>query len=475
MLGSGPSKWDANEQQIGRYLLQVVEDPSWVRRRVESVRLTGLGAIERRISLDLDIERLIDIAEEAGLRMPARLPVPIAILEKGLLPEIDVTGPAGESLSVATSSQDSRAAQLAMLAHISSFTPAAVTASTAIQQKLFDIAADHPSRADADLIRLGGGSGFVSAWRLDESLHASSDEVREWSALFESREFVSLLAQFTVNFLLVVEIDDTRPTTIVKVRYIESIPAPERSYVPKFLPTDLTDYKVEANAVGRAQREHIRFLLPEGIQLVSSLLYVDSERSADSSPLSPEDLGQRYMHRETLDRAMFYTRGASPNAHKLFVTVRPTADGFLSAAILGTVFTLLISLGGFLAELLGGDEYSLKAITDASSDAAVAMLLIIPTVFAAYVTRPGEHALRAFLLLSSRIRVLAAGVTTAICAVSIVAGFSHPWLLGVWGLACAVNAYVLAYLVVTAVRSSASTAHVAATVTQTVERSILRF
>jgi hypothetical protein len=122
------------------------------------------------------------------------------------------------------------------------------------------------------------------------------------------------------------------------------------------------------------------------------------------------------------------------------VELRMKRGGFLRPAFL----TCLLASG-----LLIAGCYRLSALA-ANVEPATTLLLLVPGLLAAYLVRPGEHALAAFLLFGIRVMVLIAGLCSVIAGALLVAKVGvhdlRAWWIGlrdtaaltavVVGLAC---------------------------------------
>ncbi len=116
----------------------------------------------------------------------------------------------------------------------------------------------------------------------------------------------------------------------------------------------------------------------------------------DSGPLTPQPSGSEFTGRVTPERALVYTSGRqSSDLHQVIVGIRPTITGFRTPALIGTLLSALVLVGGAVGQWTGN---VLGKIVDHSTDPAVAILIVIPSLIAAYVVREGEHEVRSKLL-----------------------------------------------------------------------------
>lgn len=107
----------------------------------------------------------------------------------------------------------------------------------------------------------------------------------------------------------------------------------------------------------------------------------------------------------------------------------------------------LIWVGPFLAALITVILFVGKGrLSLIHSDASSALLLAVPTLFAALVARPVDHSLTARLLLGSRLLVMLAGLATFVAAASLVGAWRPHTQHGVWEWAGFATAFSTALL-----------------------------
>ena len=91
--------------------------------------------------------------------------------------------------------------------------------------------------------------------------------------------------------------------------------------------------------------------------------------------------------------------------------------------------------------------YSGKIIEAESSDAAVALLLLLPTLLAAYVARPREHEITMRMLRGARTALVLDGALPFLAAFSLLAIHNHCELEKMWTrLACCSVFFVLLFI-----------------------------
>ncbi len=211
-----------------------------------------------------------------------------------------------------------------------------------------------------------------------------------------------------------------------------------------------------ARVLPEPSSNHYRVIAPDGLQISTATLAVeDLESSAPDTgktkrtPSVQQQIGKfddwRERERETgsLGAAHLYDRELPEyNVALVRINLRPTASGTLRAIW----FTAAVSLG-----LLVVTGISLRSIRGTGADetaaqSASALLLLIPTLLAAYVARPGEHNFTSELLFGTRLLGLLAGATTLAAACYLVLTDPSRKLGGNWLPLILVSALVFSLL-----------------------------
>jgi hypothetical protein len=151
----------------------------------------------------------------------------------------------------------------------------------------------------------------------------------------------------------------------------------------------------------------------------------------------------------TPERVAIYTsdfyESARSGSFWLAFTLRPKRSGFLRPAQAAVLTAFLLLLGGALSEALGG---RLATAEVGSADAAIAVLLVVPSVISAYLANRGEHELLSELLRLPRLGVALASFTTLLAGGALVIGFSGRVLAWSWFIAAGIGLLVLVQLCV---------------------------
>ena len=186
---------------------------------------------------------------------------------------------------------------------------------------------------------------------------------------------------------------------------------------------------------------HLEIAAPPDLEIDAAQLRF--ERAVVGKDVMPENVtdGGR------LQRAHLYvSHVGSEFRAKAFIYFRRQRDAFLWSAFLTALLVVaLLAVGLTRLDDLIGDQHANQSQT------AAALLLITPTLLAAYLARPGEHRLASKILIGVRCLV----VGTAFCAVVAVgvlaASYSRCTSLTIWwadlGLATSIAIALLASLV----------------------------
>jgi hypothetical protein len=85
------------------YLYSLVTDSEWVNRRIETREIRDLNVVERRISLDLNVNRLQQLSEDLPTIWHGRVPIIIGFVKRQLVPNLDLRDQSGDTLPLLTS------------------------------------------------------------------------------------------------------------------------------------------------------------------------------------------------------------------------------------------------------------------------------------------------------------------------------------------------------------------------------------
>lgn len=476
-LPAGPVKWSGHEA-LGRYLLGLHRNVDWILRRVETVQLLDTERIQRSTTLDIDCVALAECARAAGVSLESDdagsvvLPIPLVILPKTLLLDIDVRDGQGQVVPVAVSDRDSAAAQLMMLARVKESGVDPETLNLNVQQKFYDIAAQMPSEEDRQAI-VGESLGDVTVdlWSLRPGLGISSEQVELYYTLFDDPELVDLALTFSVQYQLMVPVRvGSDSTAVLKFRHVEIV---AKELIPSRKSRwglESFGFLIDAPAISRAAREHFRVLAPPGTRLASVSLVTFSE-GAQGGPRTPSLSSTDYQTRTASDRAIVYTRRVIPGDYTALISLRPQRGGFVRPSLIALAGCFVLLAGGAVAQQFTG----VLTRKDSNVEAAVAILAIFPSIMSAYIVREGEHPIVRKLLFYPRLAVLASAGCTLLASGAVVVGLSSSWVLWLWTLFAIVTAGTMTLLIAIDSGAGAAEDSVLAEADRTQTRTVPRF
>jgi hypothetical protein len=228
-----------------------------------------------------------------------------------------------------------------------------------------------------------------------------------WEALLSHGGFADLAETLTANFVLLACIESGPARQILKLSYEEVFGGEENDpwwqRLLVRLGWRLKSIDIEVPAVSFSTRYHLEIPAPTNLEIDSAQLRFESAQTGTEQP--PEDVTDE----EGLQRAHLYASEiGSEFRGRAVIFLRRPRDSYLWSAALTAVLLCLLLVGGLtrLQTLLGENGTE-------RSQTAVALLLLTPTLLAAYIARPSGHALASRLLLGVRLLV----VGTAFCAI----------------------------------------------------------
>jgi hypothetical protein len=481
-LPAGPAVW-ANHAALGRFLLRLDKDCSWILRRVETVEFLDDARLERRTTIDIDCAKLRLFAAEAGIQDCDELPIPIADLPKALLLDVDVRDREGNAVSVAVSDRDSAAAQLQMLACLATLDVPSTAAQPAhkidpatlnadIHQKLFAIAVNHPEPSERTGLEDPTFGGEVAYWNIHAGLTISQAEVDQWRSFFDYDEFAEYVLKFSIQYMLMTSLGVAdHEVQMIKLRHVEAHKRLTKPTLADKLGVSSFFFLLDAPAAGRAAREHLRLVAPHGtfIDSIGFIALRDSPGAVGPRMRPPASIG-RYQSRLTAERGVVYSKGVARASYTVIASLRPMVSQFVRPALYSVLASLLLLAGGLACQIRWGT----LSHRENSVEAAVTVLLVFPSIASAYLAREGEHQVLTSLLGYPRIAVALSAVATVAAAAVVVAGADHFVIEVVWGCCTGVCFVVVALLACIHFACSRSYADVEATAEETEDLPILQ-
>jgi hypothetical protein len=404
---------DKSHPQIGKLVHSFLKDAPWLRRRVETVSFLDVDTIERRTTLDVDIAQLKMASAKCPMDRAYPL-VPIAVLRKDLLVDFDLRDRFGGALAVVPRSVDSYFAWSALCVAADGVLGAPLhRRSIAVATRLRELAYDFPEENDTLY------SEFLASWEKPNSWAAEDHET--WRTLLENEGFSRLLRDLTFNFILLTQVATDSHLQIVKFSYQEYVPYTEL-FVTERLGLKATELSVVAPSVGWGCSYHLRVEAPTDIALTEVGLF-----RVQRAPVRIPGPAESYEARLGAESVQVYTAtGIERGEHVVAVSMRVQILGFLRAMWLTSVAMAGILIAGrvFISRL--------ETATQQRSDAAIALLLVAPSLVAAYLVRPGEHVIASRLLRPIRYALAVAACLNYVGAAALVLGWRGGGLRLVW-------------------------------------------
>jgi hypothetical protein len=419
----------------------LADNMPWIARRVESIHILDRQGEHRRISLDLDMNRLRELAGPSsegaeGYFDPShgwegcRIPIPLGWMPKGLLLDLNITGPDGRPMSLWTRDRDSQAACGSLVAL------ADADLSEPIRQKLFDICYQMPSPQDCDAV-LSGARGAPPMW---SSRDLPADDQTMWSALTSrgsryGEAFTERLLQFTTNFLPIVEIPADLPSAMVKYEF--TMADPDISWLPgrtlhNKLGRDAYKYMLTITGAMEAQREHLSIYPPPGVE-IAGLPGLEAGRDTEDEEFGAIASGK--VGRATPECARVYRNQHTRDRYNVVVALRPRLDGFAWPAFIALLPSLFI-----FALLLASHTSDLQRF-------ASFVALGVSPLAGLLAAREQEFARAHLLVVLRGIVMVTAALALAVAVVSIgYGGFAPEWLRTSWKVMCVLELAVMGLL-----------------------------
>lgn len=415
-----------------KFYRNLLLDWSWVNRRVEAVQVIDLAHRERAVSIDVDLAAVAQLALHSGIDDDAPLPLPLGVIEKGLLLDFDVRNTSDNAVSVISSNKSAALAVDAILLEAEDLV-APENVDPDIRELVQELVTHSWSAAERALFRR---DNRLPDPPMMESVCAKAR--RQWSELKQKDTFARLISDFTFYFCPVVLIEtEDRLSSILKYRHVENErdsvsglvneDLPQKSLRKKFVARSHWPLIVRFDNVGRAQRVHIRVEAPSATRFGSVVFFPRPSGRAAVVKLT---------WRITPDRCVIYTINQPHGDYYLSARLFPDPGGFFTPVLIFMIVAATaIGLAGF-AELLPG--VSFLSSVQSATDAGIALLVIIPSLLIAYIVRDNEHPVRHALLRRPR-RWLSWGLAPLyVCAVTLFVNFhGETWVMGAIWLASA--------------------------------------
>lgn len=435
---------------LADFLLGLIDDGSWIARRVERVAVRSTSprlTIERRTSVHLDLREVLQRTDGRGLDESHSTLVPLGLLPKAIYQSFDVRGSQGEALPLHSRWTDSAVSSRLLERAVEWDGLPEGSASLRLKELMFNHCHSMTS---------------TDFWGAVKALEGQTQLEEEWIAAAENSDFfLWLLDALGPNFLALTETRLSASDAIIKIRRVEEVPDRpnlRQEYENQvkgplgLVAFDVPDY-------GWPTSDHLRVDAPEGTFLTDSLIW-------------SEGYGFAYQSEIMRGRSSFYSHTLDGNAGTSPVTyvsnLWPSPRGAMRPMMLLTVYVSVILFAGAALEFATQwracgapplptgfpfqENPSAACLTKgflwglaSSADAVFSIVFLAPSLLIAYVLRDRDTEIRRDLLESwqhSSLGVLA----PAWLASSVVLSsreLTAQWFIGAVWLVCGLVALIL--------------------------------
>lgn len=424
-LGGEPSSClPADDQFVGAILhFLLLKQSSWVHRRVETIEVLDEVSVGRRVSIDLTLRSDLDAFSPQGSEAIGMLP--LTMLRKRTLRNFDLRDRQGMPLPMLTKEDNARYAAASLIVNAEGILKTALPPD--LERALRAIVGDRPP-------------GSTDAFEYLKNRAASPSDPRraELRTLLAEESFLDHASALSENFVLLaaqeLELDRRQ---LFKLSYEEPSGDEDGLDRAKSMMVRLgwrrKTIVIDVPTVSFSASFHFEVQAPPDLEIDAASLRFEAENEGDEAPAEILD--------DNRERAHLYAPGVPAGiTAQAVIYLRRRRDGYLAAAFLtGLLITALLAAG--LARL---DQIS----SPAQSQTAATLLLVVPTLLAAYIVRPGEHRLATRVLLGLRLLVIVEAACAVVATGLLAGGFTGSELKCAWTVDLVVSAVATAALMV---------------------------
>lgn len=371
--------------------LWLVESRLHVHRRVESVSFLDTGAFRRKASVDFGLEGLPRFPPDPSLWL-----VPITVLQKRPLTDLDVIDETGRPLSVLNTAENGALASAVLIESAAALAGAPADHELA---ELLEKIARSPTE-DAEFARLSMISRLQELPVSDPLAKLATDDV-----------FLGLCQSLSENFVFAVLLGNDGPLRrILKFSYVEEIEeAAGRGLwdrVARSLAWRPRLFTFDTPAAHTTESFHFEVTVPDGVaisealiagSLVTPVSHANPAGDLRAANLPPGGVARVHLHAPP-------TRDASAG---VLVAIRVARGGWLRTALIETFA---------VAAFMFASSWRLPALLDlaarpnrVNTDVA-ALLMAIVALLVALVVRAGEHPLTSRFVTAVRLVTVASAL-----------------------------------------------------------------
>lgn len=449
-------------ERLAKVYYELFTKSDWIVRRVEAISIIDNENWNHKVSLDIDIDLLKTHFEGCISSSEAKKPIPIEIINKNLIVELDIMDCKSNPLSILPSRLASGVSLLVLYGYLcvqEGKNPKGKIKKSLLTEEIFSFVKTMMYCNENDL-----------EFKRQAEVQASLDETSaaNWKILNSDSELDELFVLFSRSYPLLVEIDFSNPEAfeIIKFRYIDASYTRNSS---RFFLLRLIIWLFRAIAmhlgiqgkkmrfkqvrIGRAVREHIQIKAPPGMEICVKPFLKEIGKNKDTK----DERGNRLTAttRTTPQQTVMCTRGdfSHFNKYDMYVQMRSCLTGFfrptlaclLINAVIATAFIWMFANISFpnisidilindpmlpLREILADWTVLFKRVEVGDSGRAfvITLLLTIPSFYSAYLTRKENHRVRARMLRSVSYMAWFAVILTGLAAILFVAGIRDVFI-----------------------------------------------
>jgi hypothetical protein len=394
----------------------LLQPKHWINRKVETIEFVDDRRVRRHVSVDFTLPDLEGLPVQAASGRPLAF-VPLVQLRKQVLRRFDIFDEAGAAVPMLTAQQNGRIARR-LLRQLAGDALAPAWPRRKMLELLDRIAGTDASDARAAL------------WEIEvAAAPAEGLPELELAELWEHPAARPLMEDLADHFVLFVVIDaragDRRVLKFVYDGELAraSEPAGElldrwRKKIEERLGLDPVVLSIEAAGIGAAHSYHVEVPAPPDLVITKARLVDPSSVEALCEP------------DRASDRVHLWTTSAKREQEgKIELELRVGPRGLYGAAVWISLLTTLLFGVGFVLRV--------AFAVHTRAEAAAAIVVVLPALFATYLWRPGEHPLVQRLVSGLRVMITAFAALSFVAA-AVLAVEIHYWLrLLVWIIAFA--------------------------------------
>lgn len=266
----------------------------------------------------------------------------------------------------------------------------------------------------SDIANFDGAANRSATYYVLEEKCAAADPREK---LRGSREFKELAYAFSEHSPAICLLQNNPGRTIIKLAYNEptnKVSTPKGAW-RRSLGLKAEQYVFALTEVGASMSYHVEIAVPDELELNEvGLIGTSYESFGQYELFSLPERHQEYFIRQVEHARAGIMYIPFPGGRRVgaaWVKLRARRPGFLLGALIASIIiTMVLALATISA------PYILK---NERPEATVAMLLLVPTLLAAYVARPHEHAITSRMLRFARFMLTLDGVLPFLAALAL--------------------------------------------------------